>query len=68
MLKHVPIHEQTQSQQNAPCVCVCFNAVQMFLRHMETGDDSIILRLDTDGKGLEPIPVSPPGPQIILSL
>lgn len=61
MLKHVPTHAQTQSQQNAPCVCVCFNVVQMFLRHMETGDDSISLGLDTDGKGLEPIPVSPPG-------
>lgn len=61
MLKHVPIHAQTQSQQNAPCVCVCFNVVQMFLRHRETGDDSISLGLDTDGKGLEPIPVSPLG-------
>lgn len=42
-------------------VCAYFNVLQMFSRHMETGDDSVSLGLDTDGKGLELIPVSPPG-------
>lgn len=55
------MHKHTVNKMHLVCVCVCFNVIQMFSRHMETGDDSISLGLDTDGKGLEPIPASPSG-------